>query len=70
MATIWYPFLYFITHPNPPPWRFLYLRETQGNDLKGLQRFWGGGKDLATISEEEEEEEEQEYWQFGSRFPV
>ena len=33
--------------------------------FKGLQRFWGGCDDLATISEEEEE-----YWQFGSRFLV
>ena len=42
-----------------PPQQFMYLRETQANVLRGLQRFWGGGIDLATISEE------QEYCQFG-----
>ena len=49
------------THSPPPPLQcFLYLRETQANVLRGLQIFGGGGKDLATISEEEEQEE-QEY---------
>ena len=38
-----------------------------------MQKNLGGGKDLATISEEQEEKEEQEqeeYWQFGSRFLI
>ena len=30
----------------PSPQRFLYLRETQANVLRGLQRFWGGCKVL------------------------
>ena len=42
---------YQYCHPPPPTQRFLYLRETQANVLRGLQRFWGGCKDLATISE-------------------
>ena len=33
--------------------------------FRGLQRFWEGCEDLATISKEE-----QEYWQFGSRFLI
>ena len=37
--------------PSTPQRRFLYLRETQANVLRGLQRFWGGCEDLATISE-------------------
>ena len=32
--------------PSTPPQRCLYLRETQANVLRGLQRFWGGCKDL------------------------
>ena len=44
--------------PTPsPPWRFfLYLRETQVKVMRGLQRFWGGCKDLADILEEQQEE--------------
>ena len=38
---------YQYCHPPPPPPRhFLYLRETQANVLRGLQRFWGGCKVL------------------------
>ena len=31
---------------HPPPTTCLYLRETQENVLRGLQRFWGGCKVL------------------------
>ena len=37
--------------PSTPPQRFLYLTETQVHVLRGLQRFWGGCEDLATILE-------------------
>ena len=52
-------FFYFLPHILPqilpqtttsiaiyPPTTFLYLRETQANVLRGLQRFWGGCKVL------------------------
>ena len=38
---------------HPPTRRFLYLRKIHANVLRGLQRFWGGGKDFATISEQD-----------------
>ena len=38
-------FLFYFLSPTTP-WRFLYLRETQTNVLRGLQRFWGGCKVL------------------------
>ena len=40
------PLPVLLSTPPPPPRHFLYLRETQANVLRGLQRFWGGCKDF------------------------